>query len=578
MARPRLQRRLLGACLGVLICAVGPAGVVLEERLAADAQEEVRRDLEQQARLLGAELLRAPPASLPAWVQGLAPHLEARVTAIALSGQVLADTQVAPEALARLENHADRPEVAAARAGHTGVHRRRSATLAQDMLYVAVPVGQPPQLVLRMALPLDRVRLAARRAQGALLLSGLLALALAAGTGLVLARLLVRPVVALTEAARAMTRGDFSAELPPASRDELGELVQALRELRRQMAAHLGELQAEGEKLRAVLDGMTEGVALVRGGHIALANPAFGQLVGRARVEGLRPAEIEELPELAEAVESAALRRTPVKKEVAAGPRTLELQVQPLGDPSGQQAVVLLLDVTEAKRLERVRRDFVANASHELRTPVAAIIGAAETLAAGAATDPQACASFVRILNRHAQRLSRLTSDLLDLSRLEAGYRPRLEAVPVQAALAAVLPALRARAEERRIALVDELPPDLPEVAAERAAVEQILTNLIDNAIKFTPEGGEVRISAVASDGRLRITVADTGPGIPAEHLPRLFERFYRVDSARSRELGGTGLGLAIVRHLALACGGEVSVQSELGRGSRFHVTLPRAA
>jgi two-component system, OmpR family, phosphate regulon sensor histidine kinase PhoR len=213
---------------------------------------------------------------------------------------------------------------------------------------------------------------------------------------------------------------------------------------------------------------------------------------------------------------------------------------------------------------------------HELRTPVAAIVGVAETLVGGAAEDPKARASFIDILLRHANRLSRLTSDLLDIARLEAGYRPRVEPVALAPLAQSVVTALGSRAAEKKLALEVAVPGELS-VAGERPAVEQILTNLVDNAIKYTPEGGTVRISAEARDKTVQIVVADTGAGIPEEHLPRLFERFYRVDDARSREAGGTGLGLAIVKHLAMANGGDVKVESQLGRGTRFLVSLPRS-
>jgi two-component system phosphate regulon sensor histidine kinase PhoR len=237
---------------------------------------------------------------------------------------------------------------------------------------------------------------------------------------------------------------------------------------------------------------------------------------------------------------------------------------------------VVLLDTTEAKRLERLRREFVANASHELRTPVAAIVGVAETLAAGAADDPEARGSFLEILMRHAQRLSRLTADLLDIARLEAGYKPRLEVVEIERAVDAVLGTLHVKAGPRNITLEKKTPMG-ERVSAERAAVEQIITNLVDNAIKYTPAGGRVSVRAESRGGRVRVIVEDTGPGIPKEHHARLFERFYRVDDARSRDLGGTGLGLAIVKHLALANGGDVAVESEVGRGSRFIVSMPES-
>lgn len=413
-------------------------------------------------------------------------------------------------------------------------------------------------------------------ANRALWVAALVALALSLLLGAGFSRWLSRPVLAMTAAARAMSRGDFDVHLPPPRDDELGDLVRALSTLGAQLAAHIPQLRAEGEKLRTILNGLPEGVALVQRGSITVANPAFGALIGTRQVEGRRPLEAARVPELAEAIQAALTSGHEVEREALVGGRAVHLQARPLGEPASQQVVVVLLDMTEARRLERLRRDLVANASHELRTPVAAIVAAAETLACGAAADPEARNTFINILLRHAQRLSRLTNDLLDLSRLEAGFRPRVETLPVHSAVQAVLNALEARAREKEIVLESQTRKDLA-VSADRAAVEQILTNLVDNAIKYTPRGGRVRVSADAKDSRVVIGVEDTGPGIPEEHLPRLFERFYRVDEARSRELGGTGLGLAIVKHLVLAHGGEVAAQSQLGSGSRFLVWLPRA-
>jgi two-component system, OmpR family, phosphate regulon sensor histidine kinase PhoR len=282
------------------------------------------------------------------------------------------------------------------------------------------------------------------------------------------------------------------------------------------------------------------------------------------------------VPAVGDAIEASLSSGAPLSREVQLGGRALVASIDPLGDRQTRQAVVVLIDVTEPKRLERLRREFVANASHELRTPVAAIVGVAETLAAGAADDPEARSSFLEILVRHAQRLSRLTADLLDIARLEAGYKPRVEVVEVERTIDAVLGTLQVKADPKSITLEKNAPIDL-RVSAERAAVEQIITNLVDNAIKYTPAGGKVSVKAEARGGKVRIMVDDTGPGIPREHHARLFERFYRVDDARSRDLGGTGLGLAIVKHLALANGGDVSVESEPGKGSRFIIALPQA-
>jgi two-component system phosphate regulon sensor histidine kinase PhoR len=574
----RIQQRLFAAFLLLLACVTVPAAILLDHWLGSDVQELVRASLTREALAMADGLARATPTDLPAWVAHLGEPVGARITVIGLDGIVVADSEVAAADLQMLENHGHRPEVVAAlRDRAPRADLRHSATVGRDMLYVAVPVGDPARLVLRLALPLDQVEHIVGRAHAAVWLAGLLAFVLVLALGAAVARWLSRPIVAMTRAARAMSHGEFTVSLPPAPDDELGELVHALETLRSQLAARIEELRVEGTKLRAVLNGMREGVALVQGGAISIANPAFAHLLGvGSAVEGRSPLEAARLPQLAEIIEMAISERREANKEVQVGARSLLLQAHPLGTPVSRQAVVVLIDMTENRRLERLRREFVANASHELRTPVAAIVGVAETLSAGAAEDPEARASFLDILLRHAERLSQLTADLLDIARLEAGYRPRVESVPVAEAVEAVVSTLRAHADDKGISLKLAIPPGLA-LAAERQAVEQVLTNLIDNAIKYTPRGGQVSVRAEPGGNSVQLIVEDTGPGIPEEHLPRLFERFYRVDNARSRELGGTGLGLSIVKHLVLAHRGDVRVESQVGKGTRFIVRMPRA-
>ncbi len=552
-----------------------PAAILIDRRVGEDLRAQIRETLRREAVLLATDYEKNPPADVPAWVRDWEGRASARITVIDGDGRVLADSEVPESELPAVENHGNRPEVIAALAGHVGSEVHWSKTTSRELLYVAVPVSAPPARVMRVSLPLIEIATTLGRAQSAVWIAGLLALGLAFALAFAVSRWITGPVLAATRAARAMSRGDFEAPLPLPPDDELGELVRALSNLRHELARRLSELRGEGEKLRTILNGMTEGVALIQDGRVTVANPAFGALLGVGVVEGRRPIEAARLPDLHEAVESAMAEGKPAAREALVGGRTLHISALPLGEPGSEQAVVMLVDMTESRRLERLRRDLVANASHELRTPVAAIVGAAETLAGGAAEDPEARTSFVGILLRHAQRLSRLTNDLLDLSRLEAGYKPRVETFPAAAAVQTVLGALHERATAKNLQLESAVADELI-LSAERPAVEQILTNLVDNAIKYT-QRGRVRVTAEARGERVLITVDDTGPGIPAVHLPRLFERFYRVDDARSRELGGTGLGLAIVKHLVLANGGEITVESEVGRGSRFVVSLPGA-
>jgi two-component system phosphate regulon sensor histidine kinase PhoR len=570
--RMRIQQRLLVALVALVASVSLPAAYLLNRWISEEVVEQARASLIRETRILGAELNRAPPEDLFTWIHATHERAGARITIIEADGRVSADSDVLD--LAKMDNHGDRPEIRAAFAGEVGTSLRPSTTFKRDLLYVAVAFGKPLR-VLRLSRPIDITMSPVWRGQRALWLSATIALVLAFLVGGVLTRWLARPLTTMTHAARAMAKGKFQTPLPEPSGDELGELARALATLRNQLAARIEELRAEGDKLRTILNGMKEGVALIQEGRVTVANSAFAEMIGATvPLEGRSPLEAARLPELAEAIHASIEERQPEQRELQVGNRHLSVDALPLGTPESEQTVVVLQDLTESRKLERLRRDLVANASHELRTPVAAILGAAETLSAGAAEDAEARASFVDILLRHAQRLSRLTTDLLDLSRLEAGYRPRIETVDVAEVVQTVVGSLASKAGAKQILLENATPAVT--VAAERPALEQVLTNLVDNAIKYTTQGGSVRVTAEPEEGQVRIVVADTGVGIAAEHLPRLWERFYRVDAARSRELGGTGLGLAIVKHLVLSHGGSVDVESEVGRGSSFIVRLPR--
>jgi two-component system phosphate regulon sensor histidine kinase PhoR len=388
----------------------------------------------------------------------------------------------------------------------------------------------------------------------------------------------------LTGVARRLTEGDLSARARLAGQDQVAELGQALDRLGSGLEETLGELRAERDLQRKILEAMHEGVVVLdREGRIVLMNPAVRAMlllgadaIGKHLLETVRHAQLDAL--LDQATDDGEVDDLPLEIELPGlKPRRMLVQASPLsGDEEG--LLLVFVDVTELRRLESLRRDFVANASHELRTPIAAVRSSTETLLSGAMDDPDAAGRFLDIIDRNAQRLQMLVEDMLELSKLESNeFKVKREPVEMDRVVPIVLALFRERADKKGVRLVAELPPGLPAVEGDSRALEHVLSNLVDNAIKYCPRGTRILVTAGEADGRVRLVVSDTGPGIAPEHLPRLFERFYRVDAGRSREIGGTGLGLSIVKHMVEAMRGKVSVESVVGRGATFTVSLHRS-
>jgi two-component system phosphate regulon sensor histidine kinase PhoR len=405
-------------------------------------------------------------------------------------------------------------------------------------------------------------------------------LAAAIGVSQLLMRLLLRPLRRIELFARDVASGELDRRLRWRGGGDPGRIADALDAMADELQRRLGEATSEKEQLQAVLAGMVEGVLVVNAeGRIVLANPrlremfdVWGEVVGRTPLEVIRHAGVHDA--LREAASTADLVVSQISVE---GPDERSILVHAAAfPPTGRRlgTVVVFHDVSELRRLENLRRDFVANVSHELKTPLTAIRGFAETLI-GVEFSPAEVRKYLAIIVRHAERLSNLIEDLLELSRIESRKVP-LRTVPVDLArvAASVVTDLELQARTRGIN-VKLVPTDVPVVLADRRALEQILTNLLDNAIKYTNPGGHVEVRIGCERGRVRVEVRDDGIGIPPEDLPRIFERFYRVDKARSRDLGGTGLGLAIAKHLVQTMDGEIGVSSEPATGSTFWFTLP---
>lgn len=572
---------------GLIAVALIAADVYLSTTLDRFLTERIRGDLlvrldlvEHNASAFSASL--TDPEAWDVMANEAGSLAKARVTIIRRDGTVLGDSEVSVEQLGRMENHANRPEIAEAFAIGRGGSSRYSTTIKGRMLYAAVPFRRAHEVtgVVRLALPLAEIDQSIAALRRLFLVASLFALILAVLLSGVATQLASRSVLALTEAAKTMAEGDLSLRIPIAGHDEFAELGRALQQLARSLRRSLADLRSERDLLGGIMTGMREGVLLLdTQGRLALVNPAFREMflvhddvVGRPLLEVVRHAELKVL--LDQAVQSP----TAVSGEIEVSglkPRRLLVHASLAGAEGG--TLLVLVDVTDVRRLESLRRDFVANASHELRTPVASARSALETLRGAMKRDPGAADDFIDIVDRNVERLHHLIEDLLDLSRLES-REFKLELMPLD--LASVTETafahFRDKATHKQIALQHTLPVDLPAVLADKRGIEQVLANLIDNAIKYGPAQAEVSIRAVVDGAFVCLSVEDTGPGIDPAHLPRLFERFYRVDPGRSRDLGGTGLGLSIVKHLVEAMGGMVEVESVLGRGTTFSVTLPR--
>ncbi len=592
--RRRIAVKLTLTLVGFVGVAVLAAGIYLNQALESFAVEALQARLVTAARLLDDEarmllMQHAAAGAVRGFALKAAERSESRVTLIAVDGRVLGDSEVDVPGLGRLENHRDRPEVRTALAGGVGRDLRTSASIKTPLLYVAVPVRDGGRIAgaLRLALPLAAVTSSHAALHRVMQAGGLVALAVAFGIGIFVAGRVTRPVVEMQRIAHAMSEGRFDVRAPVRSVDELGALGRALNVMTARLREKIGDLEEERAKARAILDGMVEGVIAVDG-HEAIvlmnerARAMFGVGAGRGEgkpfLEMIRNAELHEVfrQSRTAAADAPLIRELRLRHPV---PRILNVNTVPLRFAGGGEPgmVMVFHDLTALRRLEQVRTEFVANVSHELRTPLTAIQGYLETLLGGALDEPPNARRFLEIALRHTERLGRLLSDLTDLSNIELGkVTLRLAPVRFSDVVDSVFEIIRPKAAGGRVGLITDVQPADLTVHADHDRLGQILINLVDNSVKYTPENGWVTVRArPVAVARAEVRVRDTGVGIPAADLPRITERFYRVDKARSRELGGTGLGLAIVRHLVLAHGGELTIESQEGAGTTVRFTLP---
>lgn len=577
--RGSVRSRLLVAQLTSILLTLLVLGAGLTFALDRFYTQRLEAQLTAEA-TLAAELLQdALPAGAATVVGRLSPGWRQRLTVIGADGTVYMDAAADPS---RAEPHgSDRPEIAAALQGRRGVAIRHSPDLGQDMLYVAVPAQQSGRVVgvVRMALPLSEVTAVKWQLAGTFAAMGLVAALVTVPYGVSHARRITEPLEAMTDTAQQLAEGDLSQRVEPAGARELAQLGRSLNRMASALEEKLAELAANRDRLDAVLASIPSGVIFVEGdGRITYANTAANNLL----VPDLGAGGGHHVAVLRHYLLSAAIDRVMTSGQGEA----LELSLQ-RGRPSVAAVILaplrrapggvvaVLRDVTQERRVEQMRRDFVANVSHELKTPVTAVRGFAETLLAGALSDPEDARQFVQIIHAESGRMAELIGDLLELARLEAEPDAVQPApVPLEQLLEAPLVRLRPRVQQAGLEFHVDLPPGLV-VSADASRIDQVLVNLVSNSIQYTAPGGSITVAARRLGRQVRVDVTDTGRGIPQSALIRIFERFYRVDRGRARKAGGTGLGLAIVKHIVEAHGGEVGAESEVGRGTTIWFTLP---
>ncbi|OLC08427.1 MAG: hypothetical protein AUH41_08345 [Gemmatimonadetes bacterium 13_1_40CM_66_11] len=562
----------LFASIGLLVAAAVAGSIIAADvLLRRHLEQEIATELEREARLVAA----FAPVDSTKWPEFAAlagARLDRRVTLIDPDGHVRGDTEFDRASLAQLQNHRDRPEVRAAldSARGVGMNERLSASTNERQMYVAIRGGPPGLAVVRVSTTLAIVDAQVHAVQRAVAVAGLVMLLAAWLLAWMLARALASPLLRIADAATDIAAGR-PAEFPDVRVPELAHQVDALRAMHHELERRFEDLRREREESRTLLEALSDGVlAADKRGIVVETNAAARRLLGYGETEPLPP-----LGELFHDRAHRALMREVLTgavvegRELDLGDRTVVFSARPLAEGG---TLLVLSDVTDVRRLETVRRDFVANVSHELKTPLTAIAGYAETLAAEA-SDAQAT-GFAQTIVENARRMQRLVDDLLDLSRIESGsWEPEPRSVDVETVAREAWGPFAERAAGRDVAF--ESATNSAAINADPEALRQILANLFDNALRHTHPRGRIRVGAQRASGATVVRVSDTGSGIPADHLPRIFERFYRVDPGRSRQEGGTGLGLAIVKHLVEAHGGRVEAESELGRGTTILLYFP---
>jgi len=589
MFRSRLIWQVYPLFLAVTLVAVVAVTVYFSHAFRAFYRSEARAELRALAVVAAPQIVRmldADPAQIDELCKrfGQATQGRMRFTVITSAGRVLGDSH---EELSNIRDHSDRPEIQAAFRTGYGESVRHSPTLGREMLYVAVPVEESavPRAVVRLAISANAMDLVVKDMRSHVVWAGLVIVVCVAMLSLLVSRSISQPIVSMRRVAQSFARGQFNVRAPAAAATELDDLAKALNEMAAQLSDRIVTITRQRNELDTVLSSMIEGVfAVDADARIVSINRAAAQLlsIDPAKAQGRAVEEVVRNLGLQEFVRQTLAGDKPTEDDVsfsADGERFFHVQGARLVDPRGERAgaVIVLSDMTRIRRLESLRRDFVANVSHELKTPVTSIQGFTEALQEGGLADPEQTKRYVSIISKHAQRLNAIIDDLLSLSRLEENAERRaisFEHHSLKEVVKAAIELAAVKAEQKQIA-VSLVCPDEVQAKINAPLLEQAIVNLIDNAVKYSEPGSSVEVRVESRESQTAIHVKDAGCGIPASHLSRIFERFYVVDKSRSRKLGGTGLGLAIVKHIAQVHDGQVTVESTPGKGSVFTLYLP---
>ena len=589
--RKSFSRKITFSYLVIFILVAASGALFTSQSLKKEKIDDLKESLTTQARLISQTIMPAlnqgrDRSHLHDQTREFGKGTEARITLINPDGLVLGDSEQTWQGLVKMDNHAGRPEIQTAFQGETGMSIRYSTTMKMDMLYVAIPLQDESHIigVLRLALTLGAVEKTILSIQRPVFLAmgfGILAVIF---LGVLLGGSIARRVNKLKASAKKYMAGNLKEKVTSDTDDELGLLADTMNQMAEALSDRIGEIEEEKNKLTAILNNMAEAVIAVDCDRkILIVNPAaksiFGlqekAVFGKGLIEVVRNKKVDDL------LTQAIINQTLITSEIhLTHPTARELRVNVIGTSCQKGVVCAFLvatDISEMRKLENVRKEFVANVSHELKTPLTSIKGSIEILQGNAGSDQDKRRSFLKMMEEDGFRLSRLIDDLLELSKIESGEMPlKLEPLNLADEVDVALTSLRHQLKEKNTTFENKISEGGKIlVSADKSGLSQILINLIDNAVKFNQPGGKIILNAERKKGMIHVSVTDTGYGIPEEAIPRIFERFYRVDKARSRELGGTGLGLSIVKHIVEAHEGIVACKSTLGEGSIFSFTLP---